>query len=197
MVVDTRGEQAAALGFNDRPSDALGRQLLDFANDLIDRGTVVWPSAGIAPGDRAVGRHQHVATQLQGVFFALCHSSPASKQRGVTLDHPPAIHPPHAASLVANAVVERELLVGHHGERIGKAPAVASQIAGLREGHDHNIHRRSVFGVKFISSIAHGADMGLTRQSGQVTVEDHQQRAAAMVCWLPRRSVMPDKGLDW
>lgn len=165
----------------------------DLNLDGFDRWPIVWTGAGVSPRNLTSGVDQHVSAELKSVLLGLGHAGTATKQCGVSLDDTPAVRTPNAASLVADRVVELEVRVGDDAEGLRKPAPVAREIAGVRERDHDDVDLVAIGGSEFVMPVAHGADVSLTGESGEMAVKDHQERSTEMLAWVPQLAVVIDE----
>jgi len=130
----------------------------------------------LPPPPAAPGIDDEVTTELEGVLGRKAWPLPTAENSGVG---PHAAQPPHApprASSQAIGAVGRATLVGQHGVEQPEAVTKAAQVSWPREGDQYH---GSI--AELGETIAHGDRMLMTRQSGQMTVEDHDDSPTVLL----------------
>lgn len=153
------------------------------SDEFVDRRTIVRTGTRIHPYQSAITADDCIAAELPsvGVSRSPLESMPCSQQLDVLLRSLPTPDPPYRTAAEIERPVGEPSLVADDRERVGETVAVASEDPRSGERDDHD------FGVaELISSITHGVDMCLARDSSQMSVQDQHQGPSCYVTGSPR-----------
>lgn len=131
-----------------------------------------------------------IGAELTGVFGKAPKLSAASHQAYVHGERAGRPHITNRATSGAEQVVQLSLTVGQQGKRQIEVFAVGRQLCRVVSERDHDRKRIA----ELIEVIAHDDHVFLAWQSSQVTMQDQQQRSAAMILEPPWRTFMIDEG---
>ncbi len=146
-------------------------------DDLVDVWSGVWAGWEPEPVEAAVAVDDGVGTELSCVLGECVEPSTPAQETRVHHHCARRPDPPQRTASGAETAIEHPVDIGDDGEVDAEVGAVGGEprpVVG--EGDDD---REDI--TELVDAVAHGEHVFLARQSGEMTVQDEQQRSAAVV----------------